>query len=260
MAINLITVLQDAFSAEAYKDISNHVDISTESTKNGLKVVIPATLASISKYEGESSPLPSCWNALDNVYRPTDAKHINTQNIHNPTFVEKGREILWCMFRKNHDELVATVATVAGVQKAKASKLVEVGVPLVVGFLKNWMLHNGWTFNDLMSNLSKNNSLIAAALPEELAFAHFEMNNSPKVNFSKTMETPLATAPTPVSKKRKNNNAIIWLAGLILVALLALLLWYLLNNTYSKSNRIDIDTNDMLVPGVKDTVATASFY
>ncbi|MDD2477048.1 MAG: hypothetical protein PHI32_14220 [Dysgonamonadaceae bacterium] len=47
MKINLIDILRNSFSDKSYQDISQHVGINLESTKNGLNAITPIVLASV---------------------------------------------------------------------------------------------------------------------------------------------------------------------------------------------------------------------
>jgi hypothetical protein len=281
MPTNLIDVLQKSFSDKTYQDISNHVGVNPVSTKNGLKAIIPGVLASIlGNNTVSSSKQPVWWNALDNEYPHTEDEVVSSHIISNSTFLVKGREVISGMFRTNHDELVAGVSSIAGIQKEKAAGLIEVGVPLVVGHLKNWMRTKQWKFNDLIKNLTENKATITEALPAGLSPVHFgvdvksnlengpDMNkkklvlnkstvtNKPEDNFSETIKTEI---PPTRKTEKKSNNGLIWVIGLIVVIIVAFLIWYLMGNEKGL-NDIKIDTDEMLVPGVKDTVVNIQSY
>ena len=281
MGINLINVLQKSFSDNTYLDISQHVGINPESTKNGLKAIIPVVLASIlGNNTVNSSAQPVWWNALDNEYPYTEDDFILTQNIQNSSFLVKGREVISGMFRTNYDELVASVSSVSGIQKEKSAGLIEVGVPLIIGHLKNWMRRKGWKFNDLTVNLIENKSFITGALPIGISPAHFGVgnipnnpiipntpntDNTPENNFSETIKVEIPTEEKPIEqktfeakpqfnakllKRKRKNNGLIWFGGLLL---LAIVLWYFMGKgSCSRS----LDNEDLLVPGVTDTIAS----
>lgn len=260
MTTNLINVLQKSFSDKSYQDISQHVDISPASTKNGTKAIIPTVLASILQNNTmSSSAQPSWWNALDNEYPYTDDEFVSTHNISNSTFLVKGREVVSGMFRTNHDDLVSSVSSIAGIQREKAAGLIEVGVPLIVGYLKSWMRKKGWKFKDLIQNLIENKSSITGALPSGISPTQFEVvnkpenkpKNTPKNNFSETIESQIPPVKKPVKKK---NNGIMWFVGLVVIALI---LWYFMGNRACTRNA---ETDDLIVPGVNDTITSIQQY
>ena len=124
------------------------------------------------------------------------------------------------MFRTNHDELVSSICSIAGIQKEKASGLIEVGVPLIAGYLNNWVRKKGWKFKDLIENLDENKPSIIAAILSGISPARFGMGNVPKDNFSKTIETAI---PTKTKSHKRVRNGFMSLFGLIVIALL---FWY----------------------------------
>lgn len=81
-------------------------------------------------------------------YPYTDEEYMDTDNINKSSFLIKGREILSGMLRTNYDELVKSVGIISGVPKEKSASLIEVGVPLIIGYLSNWVRKR---VGDLMS-------------------------------------------------------------------------------------------------------------
>lgn len=252
MTNNLINTLQKSFSDQSYQDISKYVGINPESTKNGLKVIIPVVLASIlGNNTMSSSAEPIWWNALDSEYPYTEDEFVMTENIGNSLFLVKGREVVSGMFRTNHDELVASVSSVAGVQKEKAAGLIELGVPLIAGYLKNWMRRKNWTFKELIENLIENKATIIGSLPSGISLSNFSVANKPTNNFSKTIE---AQIPSSTNIKKKKNNGLIWFGGLLLVALI---LYYFMG---IKSCSRNLNTEDMLVPEISQVIDSPQLY
>jgi hypothetical protein len=252
MAVNLINTLQKSFTDKDYQDISQHVGISPESTKNGLKAIIPTVLVSIlGNNTTNNSTQPIWWKALDEEYPYSEEEFVVTKHIHNSTFLVKGREVLSGMFRSNYDQLVTSVSSVSGVQKEKAAGLIEVGVPLIVGHLKNWMRSKGWNFKDLIENLIENKAIITAAIPVGISPTHFGVGNTPKNNFSETLKTEIPIKEKPTKKK---NNGLMWFGGLVL---LALILWYLMGN---KSCTRSMNTDDTLVPDMTKVTKQTQMY
>ena len=223
MAINLIDVLRNSFDEKAYQDISEHTGINLESTKNGLNVIIPAVLACIlGNNTTTNASQPKWWNTLKDDYPDTKNDFIETKNINSSSFFVKGREILSSMFRTNHDELVKSVSSVAGIQKEKAAGLIEVGVPLIIGYINNWMKRKDWRFKDLIKNLIEIKPSIVDELPIGISPAHFGINNLPKNNFSEIVKTEI---PRHKKTVKRNRNALMWIIGLLVLFILS---WYFL--------------------------------
>ena len=223
MTTNLIDVLRKSFTKESYHDISEYVGINPESTKNGINALIPAFLASILGNNTTNDAVqPTWWNALKDDYPQIENEFVDTTHIDTSSFLIKGREVLSGMFRTNHDDLVASISSVAGVQKEKATGLIEIVVPLLMGFLTNWMRTKEWKFTDLITNLLEQKSTITKSLPMGLSTINFGVNDmvkdnlsktpeeevldTTKTDFSRTMEVPIPTPSVTTSSEPLEEN------------------------------------------------------
>lgn len=246
MSINLIEVLKDSLTEKSYQDISQHIGINPVSIKNGINNIIPVVLAAtLGNNTPNNANQPLWWNALKDDYPYSEDDLINTNNIQTPSFHTKGREIISGMFLNNHEELVFSVSSVAGIQKEKATALIEVSVPLIVAYLNNWMQKKGWKFKDLIENLNETKPSIIRALPAGVSPTNFEVKSMPKSDSSEATETEI---PVYSVVTRKKNNGLMWFIGVIV---LVLALWYIMG---SKSCNRNID-EDVLVPGKADTIS-----
>ncbi len=260
MSVNLIDKLRKSFTEKSYQDISEYVGINTQSAKNGINALVPAVLACIlGNNTLTSATQPIWWNALKEEYPYTDNEYINTSNLDKPSFLIKGREVLSGMFRTNHDELVKSISSVAGIQKEKAAGLIEVGVPLIIGYLNNWVKTKGWKFKDLIANLIDSKPTIVKELPIGISATHFGINGVKDVtnvidkttkDFSETIKTEIPTNPKAV---KRNKNSLMWIIGLIVIALLA---WYFLANRACVRNIED----EVIVPEIDGSITEVSFH
>ena len=261
MSVNLIDKLRNSFTEKSYQDISEYVDINTQSAKNGINALVPAVLACVlGNNTLTSAKQPIWWDALKDEYSNGDDEYINTANINKPSFLNKGREVLSGMFRTNHDDLVKSISSVAGIQKEKAAGLIEVGVPLIIGHLNKWIKTKGWKFKDLIAILLETKLNIVKELPIGISATHFGINglkddhtkviNNPTKDFSETIKTEIPTHPKAV---KKNKNSLMWIVGLIVIALLA---WYFLAN---RACVRDID-DEVIVPEIDRSITKVSFH
>lgn len=260
MSVDLIDKLRKSFTEKSYQDISEYVGINTQSAKNGINALVPAVLACVlGNNTLTSATQPIWWNALKDEYPYIDDEYINTTNIDKPSFLIKGREVLSGMFRTNHDELVKSISSVAGIQKEKAAGLIEVGVPLIIGYLNNWIKTKGWKFKDLIANLIDSKPTIVKELPIGISATHFGINGVKDVtsvidkttkNFSETTKTEI---PTNTKAVKRNKNSLMWIIGLIVIALLA---WYFLANRACVRNMED----EVIVPEIDGSITEVSFH
>lgn len=250
MAINLIDILRNSFTEKSYQDLSQHVAISPEATKNGVRALVPTVLACIlgNNYTSSSTE-PTWWNALKDEYPYADDEYIDCSHINNPSFLIKGREILMGLYRTNYDDLVKSISDVSGIQKVKAAGLIEVGVPLIIGYLNNWLRKKGWKFHYLIENLILNRSSIVEALPPGTSPAHFGISTMQKNNFTKPIETEKLLEEAP---PKKNINALLWILSL---AGIALLLWYIIGPTSCERDVREV--RDIIISGENDTLSDA---
>lgn len=235
MATELIDILRRSFTEKSYQDVSKHIGITEASTRNGLNALVPIVLASLLEhYPTGDIPQPKWWNVLKECYPYSDKEYIETDHIKDPEFLIRGREITSGLYQSNHDDLVATIGNVAGVSKEKAAGIVEVGVPLIVGYLNNWMKRKNWSFSQLMGNLYETKGSIKNALPTGVSYVNIDTNHVPPNTFSKTNKT---VVPTQNASPRRIKNSFLWLFGLIVVVLV---LWYVMGfRSCNRTNVID---------------------
>lgn len=119
---------------------------------------------------------PIWWNALSKEFACNEDKTMNISIISKPFFDVKGRGVSWYIFRYCYNDLVALVSEKAIIQKKNAENLIELTTPLIAGYLINWLVREGWDFDDLISNLLINRHDIIGALPVGIAPVHLGIN------------------------------------------------------------------------------------
>ncbi len=177
MKISFLSILHDSFTEQSYQTLSRHLAISTDQAKDGVHVIIPIVLASILENNTSSNAVqPIWWNALSKEFACNEDKTMNISIISKPFFDVKGRGVSWYIFRYCYNDLVALVSEKAIIQKKNAENLIELTTPLIAGYLINWLVREGWDFDDLISNLLINRHDIIGALPVGIAPVHLGIN------------------------------------------------------------------------------------
>lgn len=246
MSVNLIDVLKNAFTENVYDRISRNVELDRDAARSGVGAVIPTVLASIlGKNTTTAYNEPTWWNSLTGLFtRDEDEMYVDVVN--DPLYNETGNNVYHGLFGSNRDTIVEAIARKIGLGTDKASGFLSTVVPLVTGYLANWIRRKGWSFGDLIGNLFDNRSSIVNALPAGVSPALFGL----AADTPEPVQETVYTEPEPVRETvttpppAKSNNLLWWVIG---VLLLAVLLWWLLGNRGCTRQAVVNDTQDSLV-------------
>jgi len=254
MTENLIEILKNAVSDKAIETIGKQVGIDNATVKSGMGTIIPTILAGLLGKNTTTSAAPTWLNAVGGLFNEKDEK-IDADRFDFTELLTKGRGLLGGLFGDNADMVTGAIANTTGIPKEKANGLLATVSPLILGFLTKWMKGKGWSFGDLIGNLIENKSSLAAALPAGLSASNLFNFTAPKVSIdAPKVETPKPNKPK-YEEPKTNNSWLMWLLGLLL---LALLLWLFLGKGL-KSCQTEkvIPAIDSTTMAIGDTAATA---
>ncbi len=245
MSVNLIEILKNAFNDNAYETLSQKVGDNVNNIKSGVSAIIPTVLASILGKNHAANYSPEWWTPLTHWYGAEETDALKVNLFEHPEFATHGTTLLSNLFSDNRPQVENAISKVSGMNTDKVSALLKASVPMIIGYLTNWLQRKGWTFADLIANLKENKSALISALPAGIGMDSFGLNadmpNIPHEYDKKQLEAPTS-----------QNN---WLKWLIPLLLLIVLLWFLLGKGCKKQDvvtttdtitmKIDSATKDM---------------
>lgn len=250
MAVNLIEILNTAFSDKTIESIGKEVALEPVTVKSGINTIIPTLLSGILGKNATTSDFSSWQDSLAQLAE-NNQDEMNLPNDSFTNLLGKGKDLLSNLFGNKLEEVSSAIAQTAGMQKEKAEKLLSIATPLILGYLAKWMKTKNWTIDNLNTNLLEYKSNLVAALPAGLSAAHFfNTTTIPKVD----TETPIVSVEAPklnvevpnvtvtepkvtppVVEHPKSNNT--WLKWLLWLLLLGLILWIILSRGCKSSQR-----------------------
>lgn len=254
MAVNLIDVLKNAFTDNVYESIARKVGLDASTAKSGVGAIIPTVLGSIlGKNTVGAYNQPSWWDSIVDFFDGDD-EDLHISKVDDPSFLKTGSGMVSGLFGTNHDSIVGAIGQSIGAGKEKASGLMGMVVPMITGYLGNWMKRKSWSFKDLISNLIDNKSSIMSALPASISPALLGFS-APVADAPRATHTrPVETKREPVQEPRKGGSN--WLWWLLAILLIGLLLWWLLGNKGCSKHVVDNDADTLVIDDKIDTMAT----
>lgn len=266
MKQNLINVLKNAFNDKVLDTLATKTGVDQSSAKSGVEALIPTVLGSLlDKNVVKGNNEPTWWKGIADFFS-SDKDDVYTSQLENPLFEKTNASLISNLFGSNESLVKNAIGKAMGGATGKTNSFVNSTVPLIIGYLSNWLRRNKWSFGNLISNLTENKSSLLAALPAGISPSMFGLTSGTPYQSKATESTTRSTTPEP--EPRRKRRPILWI---ILLLLLALLLWWLLGKGCKRSATDDSVTTqdtetveditlidgDELVPEIKGSLNEA---
>jgi len=234
MDVNLLELLKQALGGDFGRLVSQFLGEPERQTQTSLDALLPAVLGGLAQKgatpEGASSLLSylqgpnvdtSPWHNIAGLFSG-DAAGANS-------LVNTGMSLVKWLFGDKTNSLTEALASLGGIKSGSSSKLLALGVPLVLGFLKRFIGEKGLGASSLASLLCNQGKYLEGHLDSRITNA---LGFSSPSAFLSCLARPAAARPAaayaaapPPARKAG------WLPWLLLglAALGALLLWQLLS-------------------------------
>lgn len=221
MKQELMNVLKNAFNDNVLNTLATKTGVNKGAAKSGVEALIPTVLSSLlDKNVVKDNNEPTWWKGIADFFR-SDKDDVSISLLENPLFEKTNASLISNLFGSNESIVKNAIGKVMGGATDKTNGFVNATVPLVIGYLSNWLRRNKWSFGKLISNLTENKSSLLGALPAGISPSMFGLTSgTPHYQSKTTTDTTQSTTTEP-----KKKSPIWWI---ILLVLLALLLWWLL--------------------------------
>lgn len=233
MDVNLLDLLKQALGGNFGRLVSQFLGEPEGATQSTLDALLPAVLGGVVR-KGATEGAPSLFSLLtgpnvdasllDNV-----AGLFSGDGAGADSLVSKGVGLVKSLFGDKSDALGNALASVGGIKDISASKLLGLGVPLVLGFLRRFIGEKGLNASSFASLLTDHckylENVLDRRLTNALGFASPSAYLRCEAAEPAAVKRAAAYAPEPVRAK------VTWWPWLLIpLAILAgLLLWRLLS-------------------------------
>ena len=212
--------------------LTTKTGIDKTAAKLGVDALIPTVLSSLlDKNVVKDKKEPAWWSGISDFFRRDD-DNVHISQLENPLYEKTNASLISSLFGTNELSIKNAIGKAMGGATDKTNNFVSTTVPLIVGYLSNWLRRNKWSFGNLISNLVDNKSSLLASLPADISPSMFGLiSGAPHHKEKATQSTTRST--TVETKPSRNRNPIGWI---ILLLLLALLLWWLLGKACKRTS------------------------
>lgn len=228
--MDFIEKLKEDISDDSISLISQKSGENVEKTRAGIFAAIPAVLAGIMK--NGSSGSTGLSNLLSSNASLTDGDSL----------LDRGQSMLGNLFGADTDSVTNAISDSSGISRQKASGVLAMAAPVILGAITRLMSSKGWSFTDLIRNLFENKASIASSLPGNLGSTFGLASLTP--NLAGRFDSPDTSSRNVHYKEPASTGTSLW-KWLIPLVLIALALWWLMGRT-GCNERTMVETSDSL--------------
>ena len=222
--MNLIEMIKSGIGSDVVSSLSQKAGVSEDQVKSGISAGIPAVLAGILKngVGGNTGFLSKILSGVTNT--GADGRPEDVLNTDQDSLLEKGKSLLGGLFGNDTDAVTGAVASSSGLSTGKASGLLAMIVPLIIGYISKLMSSKGWGVSDLLGKIFENKSDITAALPQglssSLGLANIRMPDMsmPKVDMPK-VEIPKTPHVNYEAAQSSGGGFLKWLIPILIIGI-----------------------------------------
>ncbi len=238
MATNLVSYMMQFLTPDMIGRIAGALGLNRNDAQSGVNAVVPALLAAFSGLADKPGGAQSLVNTVKQQSGVLDnfASMIGGNNL--SSFIERGSSLLTSLLG-SHDQsaLTGAVARFAGLGQNKASSLLGMLTPVVMGLISRQIGTRGVDIGSLTSLLASQKEQIAQALPNGLGELLDRTGLSSGLESARratTAATGQFTQPTPPPRERERADRDTtfgipnWAYWALPLLALGGLLWYLL--------------------------------
>jgi hypothetical protein len=239
MATNLVSYMMQFLTPDMIGRIAGALGLNRNDAQSGVTAVVPALLAAFSGLADKPGGAQSLVNTVKQQSGVLDnfASMIGGNNL--SSFIERGSSLLTSLLG-SHDQsaLTGAVARFAGLGQNKASSLLGMLAPVVMGLIGRQIGTRGVDIGSLTSLLASQKEQIAQALPNGLGELLDRTGLSSGLESARRATTAAAPGqftqytPPPRERERADRDATFgipnWAYWALPLLALGGLLWYLL--------------------------------
>jgi hypothetical protein len=239
MATNLVSYMMQFLTPDMIGRIAGALGLNRNDAQSGVTAVVPALLAAFSGLADKPGGAQSLVNTVKQQSGVLDnfAGMIGGNNL--SSFIERGSSLLTSLLG-SHDQsaLTGAVARFAGLGQNKASSLLGMLAPVVMGLIGRQIGTRGVDIGSLTSLLASQKEQIAQALPNGLGELLDRTGLSSGLESARRATTAAAPGqftqytPPPRERERADRDATFgipnWAYWALPLLALSGLLWYLL--------------------------------
>jgi hypothetical protein len=239
MATNLVSYMMQFLTPDMIGRIAGALGLNRNDAQSGVTAVVPALLAAFSGLADKPGGAQSLVNTVKQQSGVLDnfASMIGGNNL--SSFIERGSSLLTSLLG-SHDQsaLTGAVARFAGLGQNKASSLLGMLAPVVMGLIGRQIGTRGVDIGSLTSLLASQKEQIAQALPNGLGELLDRTGLSSGLESARRATTAAAPGqftqytPPPRERERADRDATFgipnWAYWALPLLALSGLLWYLL--------------------------------
>lgn len=264
MSINIVDLVKNYVSQDLVSKASSFLGESEGGVSKAVSGLVPSLLGGfLSKTERSEADAQEVLDAAKDANNTGLLGNLGSL-FGNADILSRGTGFFSNLFGGKSNTIIDTIANFAGIKTSSSSSLISMLTPLILGLLGKHASDNNLNANGFSSFMRNQKSNIQSALPSGLGsitslLGLSGLGSAARETVDDVKETTTSTY-NYVEDKAEKSGGMKWLLPLLLLAALALLLWWLMgkgcNKTETDMVTDDTTTTVEVTPATPDTTAT----
>ncbi|MBZ4189596.1 OmpA family protein [Niabella beijingensis] len=260
MSINIVDLVKNYVSQDLIAKAGSFLNESEGNVSNAVSGIIPAVLGlfaskASSGEQGASEVLDSAKGFFNSGILSNSGSLFGNADI-----LSKGTGLFKGLLGDKTNSVIDTISNFAGIKSSSSGSLISMIVPLVLGLLGKHATENNLNASGFSSLLGSQKNNILGALPSGLsslgaALGLNSISDGVHQTVSNVQEAAASTYNYAEDTARKAGGGAKWLLPLLLLAVIALALWYFLGKGCNNPSTTGTGTDTSAVAPVDTSTA-----
>ncbi|WP_018630548.1 OmpA family protein [Niabella aurantiaca] len=248
MSINIVDLVKNYVPQDLIAKAGSALNESEGNVSNAVSGIIPAILGLFASKA--SSGEQGAAEVLDTAKGFSGSGILSDAGslFGNADLLSKGTSLFNGLLGDKTNSVIDTIANFAGIKSSSSGSLISMIMPLVLGLLGKHATDNNLNASGFSSFLGSQKSNILSALPSGLsslggALGLGSISDGVQQTVSNVQETAASTYNYAEETAQKAGGGAKWLLPLLLLAVVALALWYFLGKGCNNASTTGADTD-----------------
>ncbi|ANH83322.1 hypothetical protein A8C56_22145 [Niabella ginsenosidivorans] len=259
MSVNIVELIKNYVSPDLIAKAGSFLNESEGNVSNAVSGIIPALLGTVaSKATGSEQGAAEVLDTAKGIYN-SGVLNNSSSLFGNADLLAKGTSFFKGILGDKANAVIDTIAGFAGIKSSSSGSLISMITPLILGLLGKHAADNNLGASGLANFLGEQKNNITSALPSGLSslsglLGLNTISDGLRQTVSNVQDTATSTYNYAENAAQKAGGGAKWLLPLLLLAVIALALWYFLGKG---CNHTATATSDSTTTTTIDTTATA---
>lgn len=271
MSVNIVELIKNYVSQDLIAKAGSFLNESEGNVSNAVSGIIPALLGTVAAKATNSEQ--GATEVLDTAKGIYNSGVLNNSSslFGNADLLAKGTNFFKGLLGDKTNAVIDTIASFSGIKSSSSGSLISMITPLILGLLGKHATDNNLSASGLSNFLGEQKNNITSALPAGLStlsgvLGLNSISDGLRQTVSNVQDTATSTYNYAENTAQSAGGGAKWLLPLLLLAVIALALWYFLGKgcnhpttATSDSTTTTVDSTAIAPPPAPATAETGKY-